>query len=89
MYINKGYVNPYQRSVTLRKHESIDSALRRLKRLMENAGIFDELREREHFVKPSMQNKRRHAAAVKREQRRQLEQTPGYKKPVKKEKEKR
>jgi small subunit ribosomal protein S21 len=64
-----------KRGVEVKKYENIDSALRRLKRLMENEGILNEMRERECFVKPSMKNKRARASAIKREERRVNEST--------------
>jgi len=63
----------FKRGVEVKKHENIDFALRRLKRLLENEGIINEWRERECYVKPSMKGKRERAAAVKREERRHME----------------
>lgn len=63
----------YIRGVQVKKYENIDFALKRLKRMLENEGITNEWRERECYVKPSMQNKRKRAAAVKREERRFME----------------
>lgn len=63
----------FKRGVEVKKYENIDSALRRLKRLLEHEGIINEWRERECYVKPSMQGKRERASAVKREERRRIE----------------
>ena len=71
--------------VEVRKYEKIESALRRFKRACEDSGLFDELRARESYEKPSVMRKRLKAAAVSRERRRNLEQSIGYKKPAKKE----
>ncbi len=63
----------YKRGVDVKPRENIDSALRRFKRLLEREGIINEWRDRECYVKPSMKNKRERAAAVKREERRMME----------------
>ena len=39
--------------VRVRDNESIESAIRRFKKLCEKAGILAELRKREHYEKPS------------------------------------
>jgi ribosomal protein S21 len=44
----------------------IDQALRVLKRKMQAEGIFREMRENEHFEKPSEKRKRRQAEARRR-----------------------
>ena len=53
-------------TVVLRDGESLDSALKRFKRLCDKAGIMQELRKREHYEKPSVQRKRKSEAARKR-----------------------
>ena len=53
-------------SVQLKENEYFDSALRRFKRACEKAGILTELRKREFYEKPTMERKRKKAAAVKR-----------------------
>ena len=45
---------------------NIEKAIRRLKRKVENAGILKELRERQHYTKPSEKRKLAKAAARKR-----------------------
>jgi small subunit ribosomal protein S21 len=45
---------------------NIEKALRRLKRKVENAGIIKELRERQHYTKPTEKRKLAKAAARKR-----------------------
>ena len=45
--------------IELRKGESIDSALRRLKKSVTIEGTLREVRERRHFVKPSEKKKLR------------------------------
>jgi small subunit ribosomal protein S21 len=53
-------------SVQLKENEYFDSAMRRFKRACEKAGILTELRKREFYEKPTMERKRKKAAAVKR-----------------------
>ena len=54
------------RTVVLKEGENISQALRRLKRKVEDAGTLDELREREHYVKPTTKRKKAKAAAKAR-----------------------
>ncbi|MCX6375256.1 MAG: 30S ribosomal protein S21 [Armatimonadetes bacterium] len=51
--------------VQVRDNESIDSALRRFKKELEQAGILREVREHQHYEKPS-DKKRKAEAARKR-----------------------
>jgi small subunit ribosomal protein S21 len=51
------------------QHGDIDKALRRLKKKVANAGIIRELKEREHFEKPSETRRKAKARAVKRWQK--------------------
>ena len=52
--------------VRVRENESIESAIRRFKKLCEKAGILAELRKREHYEKPSVKRKRKIIAAKKK-----------------------
>ncbi len=54
-------------SVKVKDNEPFEVALRRFKRSCEKAGVLPELRKREFFEKPSVINKRKRAAAVKRQ----------------------
>ena len=56
--------------VRVRENESIESAIRRFKKLCEKAGILAELRKREHYEKPSVKKKKKAIAAKKRAMRR-------------------
>src|SRR6266581_3617400 len=51
--------------VRVRENESIESAIRRFKKLCEKAGILAELRKREHYEKPSVKRKKKAIAAMK------------------------
>lgn len=52
--------------VKVREGESFESAMRRFKKQIENAGILSELRKREHYEKPSVKRKKKAIAARKR-----------------------
>jgi small subunit ribosomal protein S21 len=54
-------------SVRIRDNEPFEVALRRFKRTCEKAGVLTDVRKKEFFEKPSMENKRKRAAAVKRQ----------------------
>ncbi|HIH2763359.1 MAG TPA: 30S ribosomal protein S21 [Candidatus Azoamicus sp.] len=53
-------------SITIKENESLDFAIRRLKRAVEKAGLPKELRKREFYEPPSKIKKRYIAAAKKR-----------------------
>ena len=52
--------------VVLGDNESFDLALRKFKKQVEKAGILSELKKRQHYEKPSVQRKKKEAAARKR-----------------------
>ena len=53
-------------SIKIKANESFDVGLRKFKRACEKAGIITEVRKREFYEKPTMERKRKKAAAVKR-----------------------
>ena len=57
--------------VQVRQNESLDSALRRFKKQIQQTGILKEAREHEHYEKPS--DKRRKAQAARRRKLKQEE----------------
>jgi small subunit ribosomal protein S21 len=59
-------------SVTLKENESLDFAIRRLKRSVEKAGLPKELRKREFYEPPSKIRKKNIAAAKKRQIKKNL-----------------
>ncbi len=61
-------------SVRIRQDEPFDLILRRFRRSCEKAGIFTEVRRREFYEKPTTVRKRKAAAAVKREYKRNSRQ---------------
>ena len=52
--------------VHVRDNESLEEALKRFKRKVQDAGVLSEVRKREHFEKPSEKKKRKMAAARKK-----------------------
>lgn len=56
-------------SVRVKDNEPFELALRRFRRSCEKAGVFTEMRRREHYEKPTEIRKRKAAAARKREQK--------------------
>lgn len=65
--------------VTVRDGESVERAIKRFKRKVEQAGILKEVRKREHYVKPSVMAKlkKRAAAARARKREKRLAQATG------------
>lgn len=55
--------------VRVGKNESLDSALRRFKRLCQKSGVLSEARKREHYEKPSVRRKKKSEAARRRARR--------------------
>ena len=70
---HEGRVNSTVSEVKIRKGESVDKALRRLKKKLDKEGIMREIRAHRHFEKPS-EKKRRKAARA----RIRALQTPRY-----------
>ncbi len=52
--------------VYLGENDAFDYALRRFKKQVEKAGILSELKKRQHYEKPSIEKKKKEAAARKR-----------------------
>ena len=52
--------------VSLGEHESLDKALRRLKKKIEREGILKILKARKHYEKPSEVKRRKRRSAKKR-----------------------
>lgn len=55
--------------VKVRKGETIDKALRRLKKKLDREGLMREIRARRHFEKPSEKARRKSARARSRARR--------------------
>jgi small subunit ribosomal protein S21 len=59
-----------QKGTTVEVHNNdVNKALRKLKKLVQAEGIFQTLRDRERFEKPSVKRKKQKARAVKRWQK--------------------
>ena len=52
--------------VRIRENESLESALKRIKRQCARSGVLQEVRKREHYEKPSVKRKKKAEAARKR-----------------------
>lgn len=52
--------------IRIKENESLESALRRFKRMTARSGILAEARKREHYEKPSVRRKKKAEAARKR-----------------------
>lgn len=57
-------------SVRVKENEPFEVAMRRFKRTIEKTGLLTELRAREFYEKPTMERKRKLAAAIKRQHKR-------------------
>lgn len=72
MVVGKGRIDPQRRwlffvtEVKVREGESIEQALRRFNRLVDEEGIMDELKKREFYEKPSEIKKNRKKELEKR-----------------------
>jgi small subunit ribosomal protein S21 len=60
--------------VYIKETEPFDVALRRFKRSCEKAGILAKLRQMEFYEKPTSERKRKHAAAIKRWEKKLLKE---------------
>ncbi|HHT15293.1 MAG TPA: 30S ribosomal protein S21 [Clostridiales bacterium] len=52
--------------IRVKENESLESALKRFKRLCARSGVIAEVRKREHYEKPSVKRKKKAEAARKR-----------------------
>ena len=52
--------------VRIRENESLESALNRFKRQCARSGVLQEVRQHEHYEKPSVKRKKKAEAARKR-----------------------
>ena len=58
------------RGVNIHKGEPVDRALKRLKSMLDNEGILEEMRRRRAFETPVQRQKRKSRAAAKRKRQR-------------------
>lgn len=57
---------PQGLGITLKENENVNSALRRFKKKVEEAGILETLRKKEFYEKPTTERKRKKGAAKAR-----------------------
>ena len=62
-------------AIRVKENEPFEVAIRRFKRTVEKTGLLTELRAREFYEKPTAERKRKAAAAVKRQLKRNRSQT--------------
>ncbi|MFP6864806.1 MAG: 30S ribosomal protein S21 [Roseibacillus sp.] len=58
--------NEYERGINLKKGESVDRALKRLKTKLDSEGIIEEMRRRRAFETPTERKRRKARTAIKR-----------------------
>ena len=59
--------------IEIKKSSSIESALRKFKTQLKREGVFDELKKREHYEKPSEKRRKELDKARRKESRRRRE----------------
>ena len=59
--------------IEIRKGESLEKALRKIKTKLRQEGVLDEVRDREFYEKPSQRRRKKKEAARRREQKRRRE----------------
>ena len=52
--------------VQVRQNESLDSALKRFKKALQETGVLQEAREHEHYEKPSDKKRKAEAARIRK-----------------------
>ena len=62
-------------AVYLNDHDTIEKALRKFKKKIATSDLMNELRDRQHYIKPTTKRKLKKAAAKKRWQRELASQT--------------
>jgi small subunit ribosomal protein S21 len=65
--MKKDYNNNTENSTTIYvKNNDINRALRKLKKKLQTEKVFQNLKDKQHFEKPSLKRKKARASAVKR-----------------------
>lgn len=62
------------RTVVVKEHENINQALRRFKKKIEESGVLEDLKLKEHYVKPTTKRKKAASSAKARWQKKLREQ---------------
>lgn len=55
--------------VKVGKDENLESAIKRFKRMCQRSGVMQEIRKREHYLKPSVRKKKKSEAARRKKYR--------------------
>jgi small subunit ribosomal protein S21 len=56
----------FGRTVEVKEYENINQALRRFKKKVDESGILEDLRKKEHYIKPTTAKKKAKSSAVAR-----------------------
>ena len=64
--------------VVVKDFDSFETALRKFKKKVQDAGLLQEMRKREYFEAPSVRRKKKVLAAIRKERRRQKRESAGY-----------
>ena len=64
--------------VVVKDFDSFETALRRFKKKVQDAGLLQEMRKREYYEAPSVRRKKKLMAAIRKERRRQKREKEGY-----------
>jgi small subunit ribosomal protein S21 len=60
------YENPLKGSTVYVKNDNVEAAMRKFKKKMMDSGLLQELRDREHYEKPTATRKKKASAAKNR-----------------------
>jgi small subunit ribosomal protein S21 len=60
------YENPLKGSTVYVRNENVEQAMRKFKKKMQDSGLLQELRDREHYEKPTAARKKKASAAKNR-----------------------
>ena len=60
------YENPLKGSTVYIRNDNVEQAMRKFKKKMQDSGLIQELRDREHYEKPTSLRKRKASAAKNR-----------------------
>ena len=60
------YENPLKGSTVYVRNENVEQAMRKFKKKMQDSGLLQELRDREHYEKPTATRKKKASAAKNR-----------------------
>ena len=64
--------------IVVKDFDSFETALRRFKKKVQDAGLLQEMRKREYYEAPSVRRKKKLLAAIRKERRRQKRENASY-----------